>query len=146
SRRRPQTGAPPGATAPTPPTAAFMQPGGPHASIDPSGRSGEIRDRLARLPRLGQTNDTAATIRCKVCGNAAAFFDVVDFNKCAAFYPFGPSGVVVSYYRCDDCGFLFTPVCDEWSHDDFTRLIYNDDYILLDPEYLSDRPLRMADL
>jgi len=52
---------------------------------------------------------------------------------------------VVPYHRCDDCGFLFTPFCDDWSHDDFARLIYNDDYILLDPEYLAGRAQRMAE-
>ncbi len=102
--------------------------------------------RLARQPRLHADNAAAAAIPCKVCGRPAPFFDVVDFNKCAVFYPFGPTGVAVPYHRCDDCGFLFTPFFDAWSHDDFARLIYNDDYIKLDPEYLSDRPVQNADL
>jgi len=108
-------------------------------------RTLRIRDQLAGLPRLGQSNATAAISACKVCGAAAPFFDVVDFNKCANFYPFGPSGVSVSYFRCDNCGFLFTPLCDDWSHGDFQRLIYNDDYVLLDPEYLAVRPHQMAE-
>jgi Methyltransferase domain len=102
--------------------------------------------RLMRQPPLHADNAAAAAIPCKVCGRPAPFFDVVDFNKCAVFYPYGPSGVTVPYHRCDDCGFLFTPFFDAWSHDDFERLIYNDDYVKLDPEYLSDRPIHNADL
>jgi SAM-dependent methyltransferase len=105
-----------------------------------------ILAHLARQPRLRAANAAASAIPCKVCRGPALFFDVVDFNKCAVFYRFGPSGVAVAYYRCDNCGFLFTPFCDAWSHDDFARLIYNDDYVLLDPEYLSDRPIRSAEL
>ncbi len=105
-----------------------------------------VLGRLARQPRLHAGNAAATAIPCKICGRPAAFFDVVDFNKCVVFYPFGPSGVTVPYYRCDECGFLFTPFCDTWSHDDFARLIYNDDYLLLDPEYLSHRPLHDAEL
>jgi hypothetical protein len=62
-----------------------------------------VLGRLARQPRL-DAGSAAAAIACKVCGRPAPFFDVVDINKCAVFYPFGPSGVTVSYYRCDACG------------------------------------------
>jgi len=53
--------------------------------------------------------------------------------------------VTVPYFRCADCGFLFTTFCDDWSHEDFGRLIYNDDYVLVDPEYVSNRPIRTAE-
>ena len=73
------------------------------------------------------------------------FFDVVDFNKSVAFYPFGPAGVVVPYYRCADCGFLFTPFCDSWSQEDFAHIVYNDDYALIDPDYLGGRAEQIAE-
>ncbi len=102
-----------------------------------------LLERRSRLPGL---NRAAAPppIPCKVCGSAAAFFDSVDFNKCAAFYPFGLAGVAVPYYRCDDCGFMFTPFCDDWSHEDFARSLDSDDNILRDPDYLAGRAQRMA--
>ena len=115
----------------------------PGATDEPTA---SVLARLARQPRLHADNAAASAIPCKVCGRPASFFDVVDFNKCAAFYPFGPSGVTLPYHRCEDCGFLFTAFFDAWSHDDFARLIYNDDYVKLDPEYLADRPMQNADL
>ena len=104
----------------------------------------ELNHRLAALPRLNRSNAAAAALRCKICGQTALFFDVVDFNKCAAFYYFGPSGVPVSYHRCDQCGFLFTAFFDDWCEDDFRRFIYNDDYRLVDPEYEGIRPRLVA--
>jgi hypothetical protein len=101
--------------------------------------------RLESLPPLDRSNARVAAIPCKVCGHPAPFFDVVDFNKCAGFYHFGPAGVPVSYHRCEECGFLFTPFCDDWSAEDFRRFIYNDDYRLVDPEYQSIRPCMVAD-
>jgi hypothetical protein len=100
--------------------------------------------RLASLPRLSRENAAAAAIPCKICRRPAEFFDTVDFQKCVGGYPFGPSGVHVSWYRCDFCGFLFTSFFDDWSHQDFSRFIYNDDYNLVDPDYISKRPQAMA--
>jgi 2-polyprenyl-6-hydroxyphenyl methylase/3-demethylubiquinone-9 3-methyltransferase len=108
--------------------------------VDPA-----LADRLASLPPLRSVNARAAAIACKVCRRPAAFFDVVDFNKCAGFYCFGPAGVPVHYYRCEECGFLFTPFFDDWRKDDFRRFVYNDDYVLVDPDYQSLRPVAVAD-
>jgi hypothetical protein len=85
----------------------------------------ELADRLASLPPLDRANARAAAVPCKICRHPAPFFDVVDLNKCAGFYAFGPAGVPVDYHRCDECGFLFTPFFDDWSEDDFRRFIYN---------------------
>jgi SAM-dependent methyltransferase len=99
---------------------------------------------LSLLPRLNHANVLAGAVPCKVCDNPAAFFDVVDFNKSTGGYAFGPSGVNVPWHRCENCGFLFTPFFDDWSPEDFRRFIYNEDYILCDPDYLSVRPKAMA--
>ncbi len=72
------------------------------------------------------------------------FFDVVDFQKCVGNYEFGPAYIPVSWYRCGRCDFLFTPFADDWSKADFARFIYNDDYIKVDPDYLSARPRAVA--
>jgi hypothetical protein len=105
----------------------------------------ELADRLASLPPLDRANARAAAVPCKICRHPAPFFDVVDLNKCAGFYAFGPAGVPVDYHRCDECGFLFTPFFDDWSEDDFRRFIYNDDYVLVDPEYAAIRPVMVAE-
>jgi SAM-dependent methyltransferase len=90
---------------------------------------------------------TTASRPCKICGNAAALFGVVDFHKrCLQDQIRLPlSGVPVYYRRCDSCGFLFTDAFDDWSTDEFKAYIYNDDYRLFDPEYLGERPRANAD-
>ena len=99
-----------------------------------------LEARLMALPRLGRENAAAAALPCKICRRPAEFYDVVDFQKGVGGYGFGPSGVHVTWHRCEHCGLLFTSFFDDWSASDFARFIYNDDYILLDPEYLSIRP------
>lgn len=106
----------------------------------------ELAARLAELPRLDRKNALRNATPCKICGNAALFFDVVDYQKCVGFYSFGPSGVVVPYYRCDTCSLLFTNFFDDWQHGDFARFIYNEDYIAVDPEYSGVRPKGTAQL
>jgi SAM-dependent methyltransferase len=108
-------------------------------TMDPS-----LAHQLSLLPRLNRANVGANAVPCKVCDSPAAFFDVVDFNKHTGGYAFGPSGIYVPWHRCDNCGFLFTTFFDDWSTEDFRRFIYNDDYKILDPEYLSGRAQGVA--
>ena len=95
-----------------------------------------LRD-LAALAMAGER-----TI-CKCCGGMAPLFGQVDFQKnCEE--PRGvrlpPSGIMVRYYRCGACGFLFTRFCDHWTGDEFKTHIYNDAYALVDPDYAARRP------
>jgi SAM-dependent methyltransferase len=99
---------------------------------------------LGALPQLDPASRLATAIPCKICGTPAPIFDVTDFWKELEFYRFGLSGITVKYYRCDGCGFMFTPFCDDWTPEDFRLHIYNDQYILLDPEYSDIRPHRTA--
>ena len=80
--------------------------------------------------------------------DAPIFSNVVDFNKHASeidYYSFGPANIAVAYYRCEGCGFLFTPFCDSWTQEDFRHRIYDESYVFVDPGYLDIRPRRMAD-
>ena len=107
-----------------------------------------LRQALEQLPPLDPRNRLAGSRPCKLCGQRAAFFDVVDFNKfCSAhdFYEFGAAGIGVPYFRCDSCGFLFTEFFDDWSTEEFSRFVYNSDYIKVDGEYASVRPLQSAE-
>lgn len=104
----------------------------------------ELRSRLRLLPRLGET--AIEVLNCKICGEPSSFFDVVDFNKCCAvdFYCFRPAQVVVNYYRCSVCGFIFTNFFDDWSPADFSEFVYNADYAIVDPDYTGARSIIAA--
>ena len=85
---------------------------------------------------------------CKCCGEQAALYGVVDFNRnCETLRgnPLPPCGVPVYYHRCPRCGFLFTIAFDHWTPDDFLRHIYNEQYILVDPDYRERRPTQIAE-
>jgi len=78
-------------------------------------------------------------LACKCCGGDAPFFRSVDFDKSTEPLV-NPSGVLVHYYRCARCSFIFTDAFDRFTHDDFLRLIYNDRYMTIDPDYVDKRP------
>jgi SAM-dependent methyltransferase len=84
---------------------------------------------------------------CKICAAPSELFGVVDFHRpCLTPGVVHPplSGVPVYYRRCPACGFLFTDAFDDWSEDEFKVRIYNDDYITVDPDYLTARPTANA--
>jgi 2-polyprenyl-6-hydroxyphenyl methylase/3-demethylubiquinone-9 3-methyltransferase len=45
----------------------------------------------------------------------------------------------VGYYRCGACGFIFTTAFDQFTHEDFAKWIYNEQYALVDPDYAGAR-------
>jgi Methyltransferase domain len=80
---------------------------------------------------------------CKCCGDMAGLYGVVDFHKNCEIYRrivLEISGIPVYYYRCPTCRFIFTTAFDHFSIDDFQRYIYNEDYLLVDPDYEESRP------
>jgi hypothetical protein len=103
-----------------------------------------LEQKLQSLHRLSVPAQLAP--RCKICGNSTNLFDVVDFNKFCSDRPygFGVAGIPVSYFRCQHCQFLFTNFIDDWTPEEVARHIYNDDYILVDPEYKEARPFAQA--
>ena len=87
------------------------------------------------------------TSTCPVCAGHAPALDVVDFNKnCmetqGLFLPL--SHLPIYYHMCDQCGHVFSPEFWNWSDSDFSQKIYNDDYRLVDPDYLETRPMGNA--
>lgn len=82
-------------------------------------------------------------LRCKICGQAAKVFDAIDSAKTCRedVYPLGVSGVSTIYHRCEDCGFIFTSDFDQYTASDWAEQIYNEDYIVVDPDYRKVRPL-----
>ena len=80
---------------------------------------------------------------CSICGGACSHLDVVDFNKScdeASAKILGLSGIPVSYALCGRCGFCFAPELSAWTLDEFERRVYNDEYVLVDPDYVEKRP------
>lgn len=80
---------------------------------------------------------------CLVCDGMSKALDVVDLNKSCEEYrgKFLPlSGYPVYYALCEQCGFCFAPELSSWSLQDFADRIYNDQYVLVDPDYVETRP------
>ena len=91
----------------------------------------------------------AKRTRCKCCGAFALPCGVVDFHKNCEIYRrqvLDISGVPIYYHRCPGCGFIFTTAFDHFTTDDFSRYIYNEEYLEVDPDYLEARPRGNADL
>jgi len=85
---------------------------------------------------------------CKICGEAAELFGVIDFHKtCAQVLGLRLplSGVPIYYRRCGKCSFVFTDAFDDWDEDQFKQYIYNGDYAMVDPDYQSVRPRSNAE-
>lgn len=80
---------------------------------------------------------------CPVCNGACSPLDVVDFNKSCEeangkFLSF--AGIPVCYALCGKCGFCFAPELATWKLKEFEERIYNDEYVLVDPDYIETRP------
>jgi 2-polyprenyl-6-hydroxyphenyl methylase/3-demethylubiquinone-9 3-methyltransferase len=89
-----------------------------------------------------------AGLNCKVCAGPAPFLESCDFNShCERLTNpqlLAPGGIQVAYYRCSDCGFLFTPFMDGFSQADFIERVYNTDYRLVDPGFEEERPAALG--
>ena len=86
-------------------------------------------------------------IFCSVCGELCSLLDVVDFNKScmeARGKFLSLSGIPVYYAICGKCGFCFAPELMAWEPEKFKERIYNDEYVQVDPDYISARPLDRA--
>lgn len=82
---------------------------------------------------------------CKCCAAPAPWFGLADFAKTCldqqnAVFP--AAGRPVNYYRCSDCGFMFSNFLDDWSPDQMRREIYNEEYERADPEINGPRAER----
>lgn len=80
---------------------------------------------------------------CSVCKGACSLLDVVDFNKSCEEVRgrfLRLAGIPVYYALCSQCGFCFAPEIASWKLQEFEDKIYNDEYILVDPDYTEIRP------
>jgi hypothetical protein len=85
---------------------------------------------------------------CPICASTSTALDVVDFNK-SCEEPKGKylplSGIPIYYFLCNNCDFCFSPEICAWSINDFETKIYNDDYVMVDPDYVDSRPRQNAE-
>lgn len=66
--------------------------------------------------------------QCKICQGSVVEVGAVDKNQTQLQpEPFPASQEMVSYYQCQECGFAWAPVFDEWSKSQFSQYIYNQD-------------------
>ncbi len=87
------------------------------------------------------------TLRCPVCHGMCSPLDAVDFNKSceeARGKFLEPAGIPVEYVLCQRCGFCHAPEIAAWPLEEFERKIYNDAYVVVDPDYLETRPRNNA--
>jgi len=88
---------------------------------------------------------------CKCCSHVAELYGVCDFSKRTDDGDSGvlsskAAGIPIYYYRCGSCGFVFSRQFDHFTHEDFAKKIYNEEYSLIDPEHLEKRPKANARL
>ncbi len=66
---------------------------------------------------------------CKCCKNTAYLFGICDFNKSCVeargkYLPH--CGIDIYYYKCSNCGFIFTDYFDRYTIEEFKKHIYNE--------------------
>jgi 2-polyprenyl-6-hydroxyphenyl methylase/3-demethylubiquinone-9 3-methyltransferase len=97
--------------------------------------------------RNASKNSITKSICCKICTADAKFFDVLDFAVTCNMPPMakGAFGIPVYYYRCMQCEFIFTDFCDDFTSNQWTEFIYNEEYYThVDTDYVEYRPRNNA--
>jgi hypothetical protein len=72
-------------------------------------------------------------------------FDVLDIGRQCALkmpYPDGLDGIPIYYHQCHKCNFIFTSFFDNFSDQNWSDYIYNDEYKRIDPDYSGKRSLQ----
>lgn len=89
---------------------------------------------------------------CEICGRAdPALVGEKDFGVSGNDHfeghrVFEDYGAQIPYYECRTCGFVFANAFDRWTTDQWQEHVYNNQYALADPPFLSERPVRNAQM
>lgn len=93
------------------------------------------------------------SVACKLCKGESPLFDSCDFHNNANIHlgyyhmPLPKHELQVPYFRCNDCGFMFTTLMDDWGTNNiFGQLIYNKDYPRVDGTYNGARAGKICNL
>ncbi|MFA9439186.1 class I SAM-dependent methyltransferase [Uliginosibacterium sp. sgz301328] len=95
------------------------------------------------IPRTPKTCD------CKICRAESRIVGLFDASFSGTDFRAGRkvgeySGRPVYFYQCSECGFTFTRYFDAWDEADFAEHIYNDEYLVHDPDYSGKRASEFA--
>ncbi len=98
---------------------------------------------LLSMLHAGRFNYNKSTSTCKICNGTSHIFDTIDMGRSCHkdVFPLGILGLSIIYRKCEYCSFLFTTDFDDFTPSDWTKYIYNDDYVKVDPDYEIVRPL-----
>jgi 2-polyprenyl-6-hydroxyphenyl methylase/3-demethylubiquinone-9 3-methyltransferase len=102
---------------------------------------------LSAVSRFDFTLHHADAPSCKCCGASTSPFGAADFNRTCEDHKapvFARAEIPVPYHRCSACGFVFSVAFDHFTPQDFQRVIYNDSYVLADPDFVERRPRHNA--
>lgn len=87
-------------------------------------------------------------IICLICSSDTKNIGTVDFNKSCLDSDkhkiFSKSKNRIEYCECINCGLVFSPKLCNWSKEEFSKFIYNKDYIKVDPQYKKERAEHFA--
>jgi len=84
---------------------------------------------------------------CRICASQSRLFDLVDFHGNVDVDPNGKyrkeifplSGIPIYFFKCTNCGLIYTRMFDGFSDQDFRELIYNQEW---EAHFLGDPMLR----
>lgn len=94
----------------------------------------------------------ASAQSCAICGSmdiahaGSKDFGVSGSDHFEGRRVFADHGVGIGYQACGACGFIFTGAFDRWTAEQWREHVYNDDYVLADPPFVSERPARNAQM
>lgn len=78
---------------------------------------------------------------CKICAQKTVFLESCDFHNNGKLHRgyfdahLPETGIILDYYLCPACGFMFTPFMDHWGPAEFGTYVYNKDYPRIDGSY-----------
>lgn len=94
-----------------------------------------FRDALLDANGLSDQKFYKSTRPCKLCAQESHHFCLVDFNKSCNNSALSTTNIGVEYFKCANCELIFTDFFDDWTDEDFKLLVYNDNYLQVDPEF-----------
>jgi 2-polyprenyl-6-hydroxyphenyl methylase/3-demethylubiquinone-9 3-methyltransferase len=81
---------------------------------------------------------------CPVCGGSNSLLGTIPFERNNNNVPI-ETDRLIDYYKCNNCSFISCPEMLSWTAEELGKEVYNDKYVLYDPDYVSTRPTSYAE-
>jgi len=79
-------------------------------------------------------------MNCPICSKPTKHLDTIDLStNCLGLF-FTSDATPIEYVLCAHCGFCFSPTMYAWSDRHLSETVYNSEYVLVDPDFVSERP------